>query len=151
ISLLARLAFRERSHCGRAPPGGLMSDMPAIVITRYGGPEVLEHTRVAIPDATADTVVVRVRAFGLNHPEAYLRGGVWGEVAKISGIECAGEVADPGGSGLARGQRVLALMGGMGRSIDGSYAAYVRVPVHHVVPIDSALPWTELAALPESY
>jgi NADPH:quinone reductase-like Zn-dependent oxidoreductase len=39
----------------------------------------------------------------------------------------------------------------MGRSIDGSYAAYVRVPANHVVAIDSALPWTELAALPESY
>jgi NADPH:quinone reductase-like Zn-dependent oxidoreductase len=46
---------------------------------------------------------------------------------------------------------VFVLMGGMGRSIDGSYAAYVRVPANHVVAIDSALPWTELAALPESY
>jgi NADPH:quinone reductase len=42
-------------------------------------------------------------------------------------------------------------MGGMGRTIDGSYAGYVRVPAHYVVAIDSVLPWTELAALPESY
>lgn len=128
-----------------------MPDMSAIVITRPGGPEVLEHRRLAIPEATADTAVVRVRAFGLNHAEAYFRAGVWGEVARVSGIECAGEIADPGPTGLARGQRVFALTGGMGRAIDGSYAAYVRVPAHHVVPIDSALPWTELAALPESY
>jgi NADPH2:quinone reductase len=128
-----------------------MPDMSAIVISRYGGPEVLELRRVPIPEATAGTAVVRVRAFGLNHAEAYFRRGAWGDVARISGIECAGEIADPGDTGLVAGQRVFALMGGMGRSIDGSYAGYVRVPAHHVVPVDSALAWTELAALPESY
>src|SRR5262245_15943859 len=128
-----------------------MRDMSAIVITRYGGPEVLELRRIPIPEATAGTAVVRVRAFGLNHAETYFRAGAWGDVAKVTGIECAGEIADPGDTGLAPGQRVFALMGGMGRSIDGSYAGYVRAPAHHVVAIDSQLSWTELAALPESY
>jgi NADPH2:quinone reductase len=128
-----------------------MSEMPAFVITSYGGPEVLELRRLPVPEATADTVVVRVRAFGLNLAETYFRRGLWGDVAKVSGIECAGEVADPGGSGLARGQRVFAVLGGLGRTLDGSYAAYVRVPVGHVVPIASQLPWTDLAALPEVY
>jgi len=104
-----------------------------------------------IPDATKDTLVLRVRAFGLNHAEAYFRKGVWGDVAPVSGIECVGEVHDPGGSKLRKGQRALALMGGMGRSINGSYAQYVRVPVANAVPIESTRGWPELAAIPESY
>jgi NADPH2:quinone reductase len=128
-----------------------MNDMRAIVITQYGGPEVLQERRLPIPAATHDTVVVRVRAFGMNHAEAYFRKGAWGDVAKITGIECAGEVHDPGASTLRRGQRVFALMGGMGRSIDGSYAQYVRAPVANVVPFESTRTWTDLAAIPESY
>src|SRR5262249_15292807 len=82
--------------------------------------------------------------------EIYFRQGVWGDVAKISGIECVGIVrADPDGR-FAPGQKVIALMGGMGRTIDGSYAELTRVPAAHVVPIETALPWEELAALPES-
>jgi NADPH:quinone reductase len=49
------------------------------------------------------------------------------------------------------GQKVAALMGGMGRTINGSYAEYTRVPATNVVPIDSELSWEELAAIPESY
>src|SRR4051812_32306829 len=128
-----------------------MNQMRAIVITKPGGPEVLQEQTLPIPDATEDSVVVRVRAFGLNHAECYFRSGVWGEVAKITGIECVGEVHDPGGGALRQGQRVLALMGGMGRSINGSYAQYVRVPTANVVPFESTRAWTELAAIPESY
>src|SRR5205807_537933 len=52
---------------------------------------------------------------------------------------------------LPAGQRVFALMGGMGRSINGSYAEYVRVPAANVVPVDSKLEWAALATIPESY
>jgi NADPH2:quinone reductase len=128
-----------------------MSDMRAIVITKYGEPEVLREQRLPLPAATPGTVVVRVRAFGLNHAEAYFRKGAWGDVAKVTGIECAGEVHDPGTSRLVKGQRVFALMGGMGRTIDGSYAEYVRAPEANVVPFQSAKEWVELAAIPESY
>jgi NADPH2:quinone reductase len=44
-----------------------------------------------------------------------------------------------------------ALMGGMGRTINGSYAEITQVPSANVVPIESELPWEELAAIPESY
>jgi NADPH:quinone reductase-like Zn-dependent oxidoreductase len=125
--------------------------MRAIVITKYGDPEVLREERRPVPEATPGTVVVRVRAFGLNHAEAYFRKGIWGDVAKITGIECAGEVHDSGTTALRRGQRVFALMGGLGRSIDGSYAQYVRAPATNVVPFESSSAWTDLAAIPESY
>lgn len=42
-------------------------------------------------------------------------------------------------------------MGGMGRSFHGSYAEYALLPAHHVFSIHSNLPWSELAAVPETY
>jgi NADPH:quinone reductase-like Zn-dependent oxidoreductase len=125
--------------------------MKAIVIQQYGGPEVLVVEEVGEPQPKAGEVVIEVKAFGLNHAEIYFRKGVWGEVARISGIECVGLVnADPDGH-FQPGQKVAALMGGMGRTLNGSYAQYTRVPATNVVPLESELPWPQLAALPESY
>jgi NADPH:quinone reductase-like Zn-dependent oxidoreductase len=42
-------------------------------------------------------------------------------------------------------------MGGLGRTINGSYAEYTRAPVSNVALIDADLPWAELAAIPETY
>ena len=62
-----------------------------------------------------------------------------------------GEVVDPSDSGMETGQKVIAMMGGMGRSYNGSYAEYALLPVHHVFTIESSLAWEELAAIPETY
>lgn len=125
--------------------------MKAIVREQYGGPEQLAVVAAPEPEPVAGEVVIEVKAFGLNHAEIYFRQGAWGEVAKISGIECVGLVkADPAGH-FQTGQKVVALMGGMGRTRPGSYAEYTRVPVANVVPVKSSLTWPKLAALPESY
>ena len=42
-------------------------------------------------------------------------------------------------------------MGGLGRTINGSYAEYTRAPVTNVAAIESGLSWADLAAIPESY
>jgi NADPH:quinone reductase-like Zn-dependent oxidoreductase len=42
-------------------------------------------------------------------------------------------------------------MGGMGRTVYGSYAEYTNVPRTNVVPIETGLSWEVLAAIPESY
>src|SRR4051812_49810106 len=115
--------------------------MHAIVIEQYGGPEVLVHREVADPVAAAGEVLLRVKAFGLNHAECYFRSGAWGEVARITGIEAVGIVeADPNGV-HEPGTRVLALVGGLGRSRDGSYAELVTVPAGNVAVADTDLPW----------
>ncbi len=125
--------------------------MRAIVIKQYGGPEVLAIEPRPVPEPKPGHVVIEVKAFGLNHAEIYFRKGAWGDVAEISGIECVGVVqSDPDGR-LMPGAKVMALVGGMGRSIDGSYAELVRVPSSNVVAIKSDLSWEDLAAIPESY
>jgi NADPH:quinone reductase-like Zn-dependent oxidoreductase len=42
-------------------------------------------------------------------------------------------------------------MGGLGRTINGSYAELTRAPVTNVAQIECDLPRAELAAIPESY
>jgi NADPH2:quinone reductase len=125
--------------------------MQAFVRKQFGGPEVLELVERPEPALRPGTVKIAVRAFGLNRAELYMRSGQWGEVAAISGIECVGTVLEDATGRLAAGQTVMALMGGMGRGIDGSYASCTVVPASNVVAIDTDLPWETLAALPESY
>jgi NADPH:quinone reductase len=125
--------------------------MKAIIISSYGGPEVLTVAEIPDPVPAAGEVLIAVRAFGLNHAEAYMRSGAFGEVAKVTGIECAGTVvADPSGR-LAEGTAVVAILGGMGRTRNGCYAELVTVPGSNVVAVSTSLPWTDLAAVPEVY
>jgi NADPH:quinone reductase len=80
-----------------------------------------------------------------------MREGKWPEATEISGIECVGLVkADPDGR-FSHGEKVVAFMGGMGRSINGSYAELTSVAASNVLPIKTDLPWERLAAIPESY
>ena len=125
--------------------------MQAIVITRFGGPESLAIAPYPDPVPAPDQVLIEVKAFGVNHAETHMRRGEWPESMPVSGIECAGIVrADPSGR-LAAGQPVVALMGGMGRTINGSYAELTCVPASNVLAVRTDLTWEELAAIPESY
>jgi len=51
--------------------------MRAIVATEYGGPEVLAIRELPNPVPATGEVLVRVKAFGLNHADTYMRSGVW--------------------------------------------------------------------------
>ncbi|APA89426.1 zinc-binding dehydrogenase (plasmid) [Paraburkholderia sprentiae WSM5005] len=125
--------------------------MRAIVIKQYGGPDVLNIEERPDPSRRAGHVLIEVKAFGVNRAETHMREGTWPEATEISGIECVGIVkADPDGR-LIPGQKVVALMGGMGRTINGSYAELTNVPASNVVPVETNLAWEHLAAIPESY
>jgi NADPH2:quinone reductase len=125
--------------------------MRAIVIKQYGGPDVLELQNVQDPNPVPGQVLVRVEAFGLNRAETYMRRGEWGDVARIPGIECVGVVEHDTTGQLVAGTKVACVMGGLGRSLNGSYAELTCVPAANVVAITTSLPWAHFAAIPESY
>ncbi|MCC6107418.1 MAG: hypothetical protein LIV26_06545 [Atopobium sp.] len=94
-----------------------------------------------------------MRAFGLNHSEIFTRQGLSPSVTfpRILGIECMGGIAettDP--ERLPRGQKVVSLMGEMGRAFDGSYADYALVPNGQIYPAASDLPWEKPVTIPET-
>lgn len=125
--------------------------MRAYVINEPGGPDRLELTEIPTPSSRAGWVLVKNRAFGLNRSEWFTRRGDSPSVSfpRVLGIECVGQVVEAPGTDLQRGQTVAAMMGGMGRQFDGSYAEYVLVPQENVFPLQTNLEWGVLGALPE--
>ena len=138
----APAVVRERS-------GG--ESMRAIILAKFGGLDSLVYTEIPKPLPKDGEVVIKVRGFGINHAEMHMRRGEWAEAAEVSGIECVGTVDSCPGGQFPVGAKVAALMGGLGRTINGSYAEYTRVRVSNVALIESELPWSQLAALPETY
>ena len=128
--------------------------MKAVVVYKPGGPEQLVYTDVPRPALKAGWSLVRVRAFGVNHSEIFTRQGLSPSVSfpRILGIECVGTVEETMDAvRLPAGQRVVSLMGEMGRVFDGGYAEYVLLPNEQIYPVQSELPWEILAAIPETY
>ncbi|HKC63663.1 MAG TPA: NAD(P)H-quinone oxidoreductase [Pyrinomonadaceae bacterium] len=126
--------------------------MRAVVITSYGGVEGLEVREVERPaDPTADRVLVRVRAAGLNRADILQRKGRYpapeGAPQDIPGLEFAGEIEQTGSEvrALHRGQRVFGITAG------GAQAEYVVVPETTLAEIPPNLDWTEAAAVPEVF
>ena len=133
----------------------LPEKMKAVVLTEPTKAEEVRLTDCPVPQVRPGWVLVKVRAFGMNHSEQILRRNEiradYIQKPLIPGIECVGEIADPSDSSFQKGQRVAALMGGMGRSFNGSYAEYALLPAHHVFAVSSDLSWEKLAAVPETY
>nr|WP_232232151.1 zinc-binding alcohol dehydrogenase family protein [Mycobacterium triplex] len=133
----------------REQPGG--ESMRAIILNGFGGLDRLVYTEIPKPLPRDGEVVIEVKGFGVNHAELHMRRGEWAEAAEVSGIECVGIVDSCPGGEFPVGAKVAALMGGLGRTINGSYAQYTRVRAANVALIESELPWSQLAALPETY
>ncbi len=127
--------------------------MKAAVVRRAGGPEVLELGDVPRPEPVAGRVLIAVRAFGLNRGELMTRQGHSPSVTfpRILGIECVGTVVAAPGGEFVSGTTVAAVVGGMGRAYDGSYAEFVCVPAESVYALRTNLDWVRLAAIPESF
>ena len=127
--------------------------MKAVKIYQAGGPEQLIYQDVPTPDIKEDWSLVKIKGFGINHSEIFTREGKSPSVQfpRILGIECVGEVAQSSTPALAVGQKVVSIMGEMGRAFDGSYAEYVLLPNEQIYPVHTDLDWTTLAAIPETY
>jgi putative PIG3 family NAD(P)H quinone oxidoreductase len=125
--------------------------MTAVVMTRPGGPEVLEIREVDRPEPGTGEVLVRVRATALNRADLMQREGRYppppGAPADIPGLEFAGEVAalGPGAREWNEGDPVFGITGG------GAYAEYLVAHERTVAAIPASLDWTGAAAVPEAF
>jgi len=142
---------REQSG-GTAPREGVPSVMRAVVVRRYGGPEVLEHVEAQpVPVPAPGEVLVRVRATGMNPADVNVRSGqLWmitgrqGPKRPVLGYDIAGEVARTG-EGWEEGTRVFAMLD-LGQA--GGAAQYVTVPARLLARIPPGLSFEEAAAVP---
>lgn len=129
--------------------------MKAVIINGVTPAEQVTLSEIGVPEVRPGWVLIKVKAFGMNHSEQILRlYEIENESIQkpiIPGIECVGEIVHPSDSHFVEGQKVVALMGGMGREFHGSYAEYALLPVHHVFKADTSLSWKEMAAVPETY
>lgn len=127
--------------------------MKAAVTTKAGHPVVIELQDVAIPEIKENWVLIKIKAFGLNRSELFTRRGdsPGVEFPRIQGIECVGVVENDPSNTYQKGQKVAAIMGGMGRFFNGGYAEYTLVPKEIVFPFKSDLSWEVLGAIPEMF
>lgn len=91
-----------------------------------GGPSASVLEELPTPDPAPGRVLIKVHAFGLNRSEWFTRIGESPTVKlpRVLGIECAGTVVSSPDGAFVEGQRVAAMMGGVGRQFDGSYAQH---------------------------
>ncbi|HEX2539792.1 MAG TPA: SRPBCC family protein [Caldimonas sp.] len=113
-----------------------------MVVSAYGGPEVLRSDDGEAPAPAAGEVRIRQRAIGVNYFDVYLRRG-WmpdllplGRGGAVPGMEAAGNVIDVGAgtSGLLPGDRVAYLC-----PQPGAYASVRTVPASWVVRLPAAV------------
>lgn len=71
--------------------------MKAVVVSKAGGPEVLEVQEVAKPQVKTGWSLVKIKGFGINHSEIFTRQGLSPSVVfpRILGIELVGVVEEP--------------------------------------------------------
>lgn len=104
-----------------------------VVVSRYGGPEVLEVRAVEPPPTPPDGVLIEVRAAGVNPLDGKIRSGrrATGPLAAPLplGSDAAGVVVDVGAAvtGFAVGDEVIA------RNLTGAYATHVTAVPAQVV------------------
>jgi NADPH2:quinone reductase len=106
--------------------------MHAIVVSRTGGPEVLEYRQTENPQLKAGDALVRLEASGVNFIDVYHRTGLYKlPLPFVPGSEGAGIVEEVGanGAGIKKGDRVA------WASVIGSYGQYAAVPAEKLVPL----------------
>lgn len=129
--------------------------MKAVVIENTCSAEEMIIKDIEIPKVKSGWVLVKVKAFGINRSEIMFRSkeaeATYINLPRVPGIECVGLIENPSDSHFQKGDKVIALMGGMGRSFDGSYAEYALLPAKNVFKVNADLEWAELGAIPETF
>ncbi len=123
--------------------------MKAMCIHEYGGPDVLRHEDMRVPDPAADEVLVRVNAAGLNPADRQIRAGLRGRLdapfSLVLGIDIAGlvEAVGAGVEDFAVGDAVFGASPNM-----GGYAEYVATGTAGLAHKPGSLDDVQAAAMP---
>src|SRR5947207_11563366 len=109
-----------------------------VVVTHYGGPEVITAIEEDIPTPKAGEVRLKVLAAGVSLPDVMAREGVHPETPKVPftpGWDLIGQVdcAGPSVSGFERGQLFAAM------PIHGAYAEFICLPQQELVNVPAGL------------
>ena len=128
----------------------LPTQMTVIEMREAGKPNVLIEGKRELPSASADEVLIKVTAAGVNGPDLVQRRGHYPPpkgASDLLGLEVSGEVVAAGSDQLrwSIGERVCALTNG------GGYAEYVAVKTSNCLPIPAGVPEIDAAGLPETY
>ena len=125
--------------------------MKAVVINRFGGPEVLEIQDVPTPQPGPEEILVHVRSTALNRADLLQRQGRYaappGAAQNIPGLEFAGEVAALGTNANRwhEGDRVMGIIGG------GAHAEFVTTHQDAVCAVPTNLEWPVAGGVPEVF
>ncbi|WP_167201592.1 quinone oxidoreductase [Paenibacillus sp. BK720] len=120
--------------------------MKALVFETFGGPEVLEYKEIPAPELKPGTVLVRLKAAGLNYADIYRRKGNYhlaGNPPYILGYEGAGivEAAGPDAGGLKQGDRIAFC------DVPHANAELVLVPAEKAIPLPDDISFETAAAV----
>ena len=128
--------------------------MRAMVIDRFGGPEVLRLAQVPVPAPGPGEVLIKVSHAGVNPADWKCREGWLAPFFEyrfpfVLGFDLAGTVvkADEGSAGFAPGDRVVAYSR-QGQGQWGSYAEYVIASADGIAHLPPGLDEVEAAAIP---
>jgi len=121
-----------------------------IVVTRYGGPEVITVAEQECPAPIPGEVRVKVLAAGVSLPDVLARLGVHPETPRVPytpGWDLVGVVdrIGEGVSGFELGQMVAAM------PISGCYAQFVCLPEEKFTPVPDGLDPAEAVAVVLNY
>jgi NADPH:quinone reductase-like Zn-dependent oxidoreductase len=135
--------------------------MKAIRLHEFGGPEVLRHEEVPVPEPKSGEVLVRVHAVGINPPDWYAREGMPDvppelkppfDLPLIPGTDVSGvvEAVAADVDGFAVGDEVVGLLR-FPTALQGSaYAEYVTAPASDLARKPAAIDHVHAAGLPMS-
>jgi NADPH:quinone reductase-like Zn-dependent oxidoreductase len=128
----------------------MVSPMRAIVITKHGGPNVLQVQEQPDPPLGVGEVRIDVAAAGINFADVMARIGLYPDAPKtpcVVGYEVSGTILEVGDGveALSPGQRVFA------STQFGGYASQVVVPERNVVALPDRLSFEQGAAIPVNY
>lgn len=118
--------------------------MRAVRLHAHGDASAMRVEQVPVPSAGENAVLVRVHAAGVNFIDVYKRTGLYKlPLPATLGEEGAGEIValGDGVSSFAIGDRVA------WTGVLGSYAEYVAVPAHKLVPVPAGLDTKRAAAI----